>query len=35
MKTSDYENQDATDSPELTKKDLRRLFWRSFQMEFS
>ncbi|WP_425323716.1 PTS system mannose/fructose/sorbose family transporter subunit IID [Heyndrickxia oleronia] len=35
MKTSDYENKDATDSPELTKKDLRRLFWRSFQMEFS
>uniref|UniRef100_UPI00406CF7BE PTS system mannose/fructose/sorbose family transporter subunit IID n=1 Tax=Heyndrickxia sp. FSL K6-6286 TaxID=2921510 RepID=UPI00406CF7BE len=35
MKTSDYENQDATDNPELTKKDLRRLFWRSFQMEFS
>ncbi|MEK5176066.1 PTS system mannose/fructose/sorbose family transporter subunit IID [Heyndrickxia sp. FSL W8-0496] len=35
MKTSDYEHQDTTDSPELTKKDLRRLFWRSFQMEFS
>lgn len=32
MKTSEKENQEVS---HLDKKDLRRLFWRSFQMEFS
>ncbi|WP_417774562.1 PTS system mannose/fructose/sorbose family transporter subunit IID [Scopulibacillus cellulosilyticus] len=38
MKTSEHEHQTPVEnkpSNELSKKDLNRLFWRSFQMEFS
>ncbi|MEH7106397.1 PTS system mannose/fructose/sorbose family transporter subunit IID [Bacillus sp. JJ1764] len=36
MKTSNLENQESNDqSEEITRKDINRLFWRSFQQEFS